>query len=111
MMKRIFFICIFALWISFLFFFEKHTVIITPDTTHTGIVMTGSSIVKVSSSQLETLLTDTEVKNTLSRIERDRPKYHQDGAVFMNRERLLPKKSDASYYHEWTVVTPGSDDR
>ena len=110
MMKRIFFICIFALWISFLFFFERHTVIITPDTTHTGIVTTGSSI-SIGSSSVVNILADTEVRNTLSRIERDRPKYHQDGAIFMNRERLLPKKSDASYYHEWTVMTPGSDDR
>jgi ribonuclease T1 len=36
--------------------------------------------------------------------------YDQDGAVFQNREGVLPKQS-TGYYHEYTVVTPGSDDR
>lgn len=36
--------------------------------------------------------------------------YRQDGAVFENRERLLPRKS-SGYYHEYTVKTPGSPDR
>jgi ribonuclease T1 len=34
----------------------------------------------------------------------------RDGVVFENRERLLPGKP-AKYYHEYTVPTPGSDDR
>ena len=34
----------------------------------------------------------------------------RDGVVFENREKLLPAKP-ASYYHEYTVTTPGSDDR
>jgi ribonuclease T1 len=34
----------------------------------------------------------------------------QDGAVFENREGLLPKR-ERGYYHEYTVPTPGSDDR
>ncbi len=34
----------------------------------------------------------------------------QDGAVFENREGLLPTR-ERGYYHEYTVPTPGSDDR
>ena len=36
--------------------------------------------------------------------------YEKDGVVFGNRERLLPGKS-RGYYHEYTVKTPGSNDR
>jgi len=36
--------------------------------------------------------------------------FAQDGAVFTNREGLLPK-APSGYYHEYTVVTPGSPDR
>lgn len=33
-----------------------------------------------------------------------------DGATFENRERLLPERA-RGYYREYTVPTPGSDDR
>lgn len=33
-----------------------------------------------------------------------------DGAVFENREKVLPSKQ-TGYYHEYTVPTPGSADR
>jgi ribonuclease T1 len=36
--------------------------------------------------------------------------YQQDGAVFENREGILPDEP-AGWYHEYTVPTPGSDDR
>ena len=36
--------------------------------------------------------------------------YRQDGATFQNREGLLPQESNG-YYAEYTVETPGSDDR
>lgn len=36
--------------------------------------------------------------------------YDQDGAVFQNREGLLPDEP-RGYYHEYTVATPGSPDR
>jgi ribonuclease T1 len=36
--------------------------------------------------------------------------YDQDGAVFQNREGILPDRP-SGYYHEYTVETPGSDDR
>ena len=36
--------------------------------------------------------------------------YRKDGAVFANRERLLPPEP-RGYYHEYTVRTPGARDR
>jgi ribonuclease T1 len=36
--------------------------------------------------------------------------YDRDGIVFENRERLLPDEP-SSYYHEYTVPTPGASDR
>jgi ribonuclease T1 len=36
--------------------------------------------------------------------------YRQDGGVFQNRERRLPSQP-RGYYREYTVQTPGSDDR
>jgi ribonuclease T1 len=36
--------------------------------------------------------------------------YPQDGSVFQNREGLLPEQP-AGYYTEYTVPTPGSEDR
>lgn len=36
--------------------------------------------------------------------------YDQDGATFDNREGILPTRP-SGYYHEYTVVTPGSNDR
>ncbi|MGB3443383.1 MAG: ribonuclease domain-containing protein [Actinophytocola sp.] len=38
------------------------------------------------------------------------PYPEDDGKVFGNREGLLPDQ-DRGYYHEYTVETPGSDDR
>src|SRR5690348_17254498 len=37
-------------------------------------------------------------------------KSSRDGIVFENREKLLPAKA-TGYYHEYTVPTPGADDR
>ena len=36
--------------------------------------------------------------------------YRQDGGVFQNREGILPSR-EAGYYREYTVETPGSEDR
>jgi ribonuclease T1 len=36
--------------------------------------------------------------------------YPRDGAVFMNRERRLPQR-ETGYWREYTVPTPGEDDR
>jgi ribonuclease T1 len=53
----------------------------------------------------------TQAQETLDLIQRGGPfPYRQDGGVFQNRERRLPSKPNG-YYHEYTVVTPGSPDR
>ncbi|GAB3564046.1 hypothetical protein GCM10027445_07230 [Amycolatopsis endophytica] len=52
-----------------------------------------------------------EATDTYELIQQGGPYPHeQDGTVFGNREGLLPDCS-SGYYHEYTVETPGSDDR
>jgi ribonuclease T1 len=52
-----------------------------------------------------------EGRKTLMLIASNGPfPYRKDGVVFSNRERRLPKH-DYGWYHEYTVVTPGSSDR
>lgn len=52
-----------------------------------------------------------EAHATLARIARGGPHpYRKDGSVFQNRERRLPNQP-RGYYREYTVDTPGSDDR
>lgn len=52
-----------------------------------------------------------EVRETLALIKAGGPfPYSKDGAVFGNREGLLPKR-DRGYYREYTVKTPGAKDR
>ena len=52
-----------------------------------------------------------EASQTLVLIDAGGPYPHdQDDEVFMNREEILPDQPDG-YYREYTVATPGSDDR
>lgn len=52
-----------------------------------------------------------EAVATLRLIDRGGPFPHRkDGTVFQNRERQLPDKP-RGYYREYTVTTPGADDR
>ena len=52
-----------------------------------------------------------EALDTLRLIDRGGPfPYAKDGAVFQNREGVLPRRSNG-YYHEFTVITPGENDR
>lgn len=52
-----------------------------------------------------------EARTTLNLVIKGGPfPYDRDGVVYQNRERILPAKA-AGYYHEYTVVTPGSADR
>jgi len=52
-----------------------------------------------------------EVAQTLELIDDGGPfPYDRDGVVFENRERLLPDHP-RGYWHEYTVPTPGSNDR
>ena len=52
-----------------------------------------------------------EAQETLERIDDGGPHpYDRDGVVFENREDLLPDRP-LGYYAEYTVPTPGSEDR
>lgn len=52
-----------------------------------------------------------EAVETLELIDSGGPfPYDRDGVTFENREEILPQHSDG-YYQEYTVPTPGSDDR
>ena len=52
-----------------------------------------------------------EAVTTLGLIAKGGPfPYSKDGVVFSNRERILPSHP-SGWYHEYTVVTPGSNDR
>ena len=52
-----------------------------------------------------------EARHTVVLIKAGGPfPYQRDGAVFHNRESLLPKRS-RGYYREYTVNTPGAKDR
>jgi ribonuclease T1 len=52
-----------------------------------------------------------EASVTLKLIKQGGPfPFSKDGTVFSNYEGLLPSKP-SGYYHEYTVITPGSSDR
>lgn len=52
-----------------------------------------------------------QAAQTVALIERGGPfPYRQDGVVFANAERHLPRET-GGYYHEYTVRTPDSPDR
>ena len=52
-----------------------------------------------------------EALETLALIEDGGPfPFERDGITFQNRERLLPAKP-RGYYREYTVITPGENDR
>ncbi|WP_328979027.1 ribonuclease [Streptomyces canus] len=53
----------------------------------------------------------SQAYDTLDLIDAGGPyPYSQDGVVFQNREGVLPSQS-SGYYHEYTVITPGSSTR
>lgn len=53
----------------------------------------------------------SQAHDTLDLIAKGGPyPYPKDGTVFDNREGILPSQS-TGYYHEYTVITPGSPDR
>ncbi|MCX4570079.1 ribonuclease domain-containing protein [Streptomyces albogriseolus] len=53
----------------------------------------------------------SEAHDTLDLIEQGGPfPFEQDGTVFQNREGILPGQ-ETGYYHEYTVITPGSPTR
>ncbi|MER7668184.1 ribonuclease domain-containing protein [Kitasatospora sp. NPDC096128] len=53
----------------------------------------------------------SQAHDTLTLIDQGGPfPYDQDGVVFRNQEHLLPSHT-TGYYHEYTVITPGSPTR
>lgn len=53
----------------------------------------------------------SQAHDTLDLIDQGGPfPYDQDGSVFSNREGVLPSRA-SGYYHEYTVITPGSPTR
>jgi ribonuclease T1 len=53
----------------------------------------------------------SQAHDTLELVEQGGPfPFEQDGTVFRNREGILPSRS-SGYYHEYTVITPGSSTR
>ncbi|MDN3296763.1 ribonuclease domain-containing protein [Streptomyces ficellus] len=53
----------------------------------------------------------SQAHDTLDLIDDGGPyPFRQDGTVFQNRERVLPSRT-TGYYHEYTVITPGSQTR
>jgi ribonuclease T1 len=76
--------------------------------------LTGEPSPSSSSGMRERALSDlpAEAADTWQLIEQGGPFPYpeDDGKVFGNREGLLPDQ-DRGYYHEYTVETPGSDDR
>lgn len=68
-------------------------------------------MIEATKERIDSILADEEVQKTIERIQRDEAKYNKDGAVFMNREKILPIQSDRSYYSEWTIKTPGEHTR
>ena len=66
----------------------------------------GTELLVVAEDQLP-----DEARDTLELIDAGGPfPYDRDGVVFENREELLPERADG-YYAEYTVPTPGADDR
>ncbi len=68
----------------------------------------------VSQSGLPVILYEelpSQAQDTIELIEQGGPfPYDRDGVVFENREGILPDE-DYGYYHEYTVITPGENDR
>ena len=65
----------------------------------------------ILAGEIRTAELPPEARETLALIKGGGPfPYARDGAVFGNREGLLPKR-ERGYYREYTVKTPGARDR
>ncbi|MER5308026.1 ribonuclease [Streptomyces sp. NPDC002773] len=77
-----------------------------PTLTPTHAVAASAVVGDICSSDLP-----SQAHDTLRLIDAGGPfPYRQDGAVFQNRERILPARAQG-YYHEYTVKTPGASTR
>ncbi|MGX7680656.1 ribonuclease domain-containing protein [Jatrophihabitans sp. DSM 45814] len=84
-----------------------------PARSATGTLSTLPSQSTHKQSEHETTLSalPVQARDTVALIQRGGPfPYSHDGIVYNNLERHLPIKP-TGYYHEYTVVTPGSTDR
>ncbi|MFJ9322843.1 ribonuclease domain-containing protein [Streptomyces globisporus] len=78
----------------------------TSTTAHSATAFRAAAVGSICYSALP-----SQAHDTLDLIDQGGPfPYEQDGSVFQNREGLLPGQS-TGYYHEYTVITPGSDNR
>ncbi|WP_103511242.1 ribonuclease domain-containing protein [Streptomyces sp. SM13] len=78
----------------------------TSTTAYSATAFRAAAVGSICSSALR-----SQAHDTLDLIERGGPfPYEQDDTVFQNREGLLPDRS-TGYYHEYTVITPGSPNR
>ena len=93
--------------LGYLFFNGKHA---SPDPRSAVATHAGADRVMAPADALPSWL-PMQAHETLALITRGGPFPHrQDGAVFSNREALLPQRP-RGFYHEYTVVTPGSRTR
>lgn len=80
--------------------------LVTDDAGANGVPGTDSGLPVRALSELP-----AEAAGTWRLIEKGGPyPYDEDGRVFGNRERVLPAER-SGYYREYTIATPGSDDR
>ncbi|MEV8529107.1 ribonuclease domain-containing protein [Streptomyces sp. NPDC052000] len=85
------------------------TLLVGPTATAAPASATSVSIKAVGSICSSAL--PSQAHDTLKLIDAGGPfPYPQDGVVFQNREHVLPSQS-RGYYHEYTVITPGSPTR
>ncbi|GLW68056.1 hypothetical protein Kpho02_03550 [Kitasatospora phosalacinea] len=75
-----------------------------------SVVAAGEAQAAVSGNICYTAL-PSQGRDTIRLIDAGGPfPYSQDGVVFQNREGVLPAQA-SGYYHEYTVITPGSSTR
>ena len=81
----------------------------TPPNTHNGVGQQGGQTTDFTTIEFVNL--PIEAQQVLKKIQnRESFSYRQDGQVFSNRERVLPYQP-RGYYQEYTVPTPGADNR
>jgi ribonuclease T1 len=74
-------------------------------------LLCATSILAFSGGEIRAAELPREARETLSLIKDGGPfPYAKDGAVFGNREGLLPRRG-RGYYRAYTVKTPGRRDR
>jgi ribonuclease T1 len=83
----------------------------TTTTPHTTTTLTKGCTAPAGVAVVTAERLPAEARTTLGEIAAGPPyRFQRDGVVFQNRERLLPRQA-SGYYREFTVVTPGSNDR